>query len=121
METSLVHQGKHHGFHHIVFVVGIGHFVAVKLSDSFIKGTFTQLGTEGTGILLFSLFKDNPANLCRNYGIRNLKVLAELLYRFQIESGITQIYRNSFQFKVFWIELLQSLQCIEKSQAVLTA
>ena len=55
---------------------------------------FSHFSTERTGIAFFPGLKEDRPDLCGNHCIRNGKLPAEFLYRFQVQIAQPQIYRN---------------------------
>lgn len=79
MKTSLEDQGKQHGFHHIILMVGIGHLIAAGFLDCLIKRALSHFCAESTGAAFFSDMKYNLINICFYDCIVNIQLSAESL------------------------------------------
>ena len=65
--------------------------------------------------------KNDFTDFGRDYRERHLKAVAKGLYAAEILNSETEIDRECVKCKMFRIKTLQLMECIKKSQAVLTA
>lgn len=121
VKTAFEDQRKQHGFHNVVLMMGIGNFVAAKLLQLSVQGALTQLGAEGTGIVLLTLLKYNLGNLGFHNGVGNLQFLTEGGNGRQIETWIAKIYSDGLQLEVLRIKTAKIAEGIQQGQTVLSS
>ena len=104
MEPSLKNQRHQHGFHYIVLMMGICHFIASHLFHGIVQCPFPHFSAKGTGIGFFPVLKYNLGNIRRDNSIWYFQGFTKSTDLIQIQILKAKVNGYGMNPEVFWIE-----------------